>query len=535
MDASSGEAEQHWRDAPASETRMRNRSGARPDPPRPRLRTEGRVRLDDADPYHRQLVDQGRALAQLAILVEAGRLPLQDAVARASAPEWPLAVEAACSTALSALSQASADDDMAPRMLGLARLVQEVARCRWGAHPGSGWWFVSDIQLSVALLTLCVAPNGRLYEETCALADDRVLAVNELKRAADGDVESAQMLDEFTVETLYSAAQARIAPYMALVDQPTVPLPEAEHLRACLARRMFAFDGQTEFFGEADSTTSLPDPAGPFEEAARLLEEAEPLATGHIRALVLMSLAQTVTVLGPGGRPGTDPRCRTLAREAFDLIDSARDPVRWVELLHMLLVFDEASKPNSLEELLPVPLGTATSPEGRRQEAELYNAALNAALASGSRGLVRQLIDAAPEGDRAAPDTARRSLLMHAVLHALPQDRMECPFGPFSVVDSYQAMMAQADAENWPDQRRGETLLHLLSHVPAGQGAKDAIQVMSEFAHRRYTVSSPRAVIRASTFLYGTLHERAPKIRTGREKCRTHRALDAGRQLLFRD
>ncbi|MEV6750139.1 CHAT domain-containing protein [Streptomyces sp. NPDC051080] len=512
VDHCTAEESERWRAVLANAMHLHGRlTTASADPPSP-LVTENRRTLDVSDPHHRELLEQNRVLSHLASLVAAKRLSPGAAVERASDPAWSLDPSVVLSTAASAMNLASGGE--AGQMIVLARLLLDTARRRWGTDPGSVWWAVGRLYRTVGLLTLDEFPNGRLYEELCTDADERTELLRGLQQDDGSDDEVAQRaLAQALARALLDAADARTAPYLALVDTLAHPLVGAQELRSRAAEGEYRVNRRIEFHADQtqpDASTPMPDPLGPFKEAARLLKEAQSQATGHLRGCVLFSRARVEAVLDTPRPDGPDPRCLPWVREAYDLVKPADEPVRSIQLLHMLALFDEALVPETIEELLPVPIGSATSAEGRRRETEMVTAALNLALATGRRNLIRQLIDALPEESAGRPDADLRRLLMTAALHALPQDRMECPAGPFDVTESYRAMTARADEENWSDQRRSETVLHLIAHASRHSGGnRSALQALTEHANEGRRSSATRSVMAASTYLYGVLQEGA--------------------------
>ncbi|MFE9968552.1 CHAT domain-containing protein [Streptomyces sp. NPDC005525] len=512
VDTSTSEESERWRPVLANAVHLHRQLTAATAEPLPPLLTERRRALDESDPYHSELAEQGRALVRLAHSVEAGALSAGAAVVRASDPGWPLDRSAVLSTAAAALNRASGGEAVVTTVL--ARLLLDTARRRWGTDPGSVWWPVSDMYQSVALLALDEFPNGRLYEELCANADERTNLLRRFQQVAGSDDdEEAQDLAQGVAQALLDAADARTAPYLALVDTLADPLVGVDGLKSGIAEWDYQVTRRLEFYADEaqpDSVTRMPDPRGPFAQAARLLEEAQSQATGHRRGCILFSRARTEAVLGASHPGKPDPRCLPWIREAYDLIEPAREPVRSIQLLHMLVLFNEAVVPDDIEDLLPVRIGSATSTEGHKRETEMATVALNLAVAVGHRDLIRQLIGVMPKMPSSSPDAGLRRLLMTAALHALPHDQMECPTGPFDVTESYQRLMMQADEENWPDQRRSETVLHLTFHASDHAGSSlPSIQALTDYANQERRTSSTPSVMNAATFLYGILHEAA--------------------------
>ncbi|MFI2201330.1 CHAT domain-containing protein [Streptomyces sp. NPDC020192] len=343
----------------------------------------------------------------------------------------------------------------------VARLLLAVSDERWGRGMSSPWWPAADLLVDAVRLDLVERPSGRRLRLACAVADEQI---DTLRQAGE--------LDELA-ETMYAAGILRVHPHIGgPVLDDALALRERQ-LRGQLRGRMFSNDPDMG----PDSIDALPHPVDAALEALPYLYGAVGLSRGHERARCLNAVNEALAVLMNDPDAGNWMMDSWLAncRTAAGLIDPARDPVNAIRLRRILAHYDAEPPPDTLGELLPMPLSELVGALGERETWAVVHQALGLLRETGRRNALRQLVAAVSTELPAAREPELLWELWLSHVHVLPGDPTPCP------AEDTQAEIARAfgDTMTAPNPSTA-TVLHLAAHLCEGGGARAACALLDQ-------------------------------------------------------
>ncbi|TDC20109.1 CHAT domain-containing protein [Streptomyces sp. 8K308] len=405
------------------------------------------------DPEIRRQVEE---FADLAARVRGRVVTPAEAAERVAEPERELR-PAALAAVLASVAQAIPAGP--PRaLLPLLSLAMAAAEPRWGTDRGGLWWWTADLYVEAARLSLVEVPDGAVFRRARRVVDGQIAVLR-----ADQDPAAVAELGE----TLFAAGLLHTTPYVGHMTGLSFEGAQELWRRRELRHRSFAPDAEPP--GDPETgPDEMPAPEAAAREAVRYHREAVGLTTGHVRGRALKALAEALSLLAGVERgPGHDREIRAAVREAFDLLDPARDPLGFLYLLRVLTRLGELALPEHLSDLLPVSPGDLPPHEREAVSAET----LQLLDEAGRHDLAAQLLGGAGHASHPT-DPARRRRWWDSVVHALPGDRLACL--PRSVrrheaAERLRSVMAE---QGWSAPERAAALVHLAAHC-AGAEAED--------------------------------------------------------------
>ncbi|CBG70345.1 MULTISPECIES: CHAT domain-containing protein [Streptomyces] len=334
----------------------------------------------------------------------------------------------------------------------MARLLMALSEERWGRGMSSPWWLAADLLVEAVRLDLVVRPSGKRLRLACAVADEQI---ETLRQAGE--------LDELA-QTMYAAGILRVHPHLLGPGPGDATAIQRRQIRSQLRGSLFSTDAEDV---DPDSIDAMPHPVDDALEALPYLYGALGLSRGHERARCLNGVNEALILVGdPAGEGWMTDLYLENARTAARLIDPARDPVNALRLRRILVDSDGEPVPDTLEELLPMPLPELLRALGERETWAVMEQALPLLRETGRRDLLRQLVTAAHTElpTPREPDQLWQLWLSH--VHVLPGDPTPCPGEDTEA----EIMRAFAETTSAPDPAPAATL-HLAAHLyDAGDG-----------------------------------------------------------------
>lgn len=329
-------------------------------------------------------------------------------------------------------------------------LVLEAARVRWGARPGTPWWWAADVYVNAARLALPGRPDGLLFRRAREVVEEQIALLRD--QGADGVPELAQ--------TLFAAGLLCTTPFLPATT---------ERLTAKAAQRVWRERqeqrGPTDTDGyHGRETAEMPSPSTMADVALRYLHEAAGLSRGHERGRVLKAVAEALFMKSAYNNESHTEEIQAAAREAFDLLDPVQDTLGYLYILRVLLTFNELSLPGDLDAVLPLPLAVVQERHGEHEAAAVFTEGLTLTSEAKRPDLEFQLIEAA---NRDLPDllsSVHRSRKWASEVHFLEANRLDCPGRSIRVEETVERLRAQADREGWSPEERAATFIHIAAH-----------------------------------------------------------------------
>ncbi|MGW7547340.1 CHAT domain-containing protein [Streptomyces sp. NPDC054770] len=345
----------------------------------------------------------------------------------------------------------------------VARLLMALSEERWGRGMSSPWWQAADLLVEAVRLDLVERPSGSRLRLACAVADEQLETLRQ-----------ARELDELA-ETMYAAGILRVHPHIAGPVLDDAVAIRDRQLRGQLRGRLFGADSVGLDPDSPDSLDALPHPVDAALEALPYLYGAAGLSSGHQRARCLNAVNEALALLMNDSEAGNWLMDSWLAnsRSAAALIDPARDPVNAVRLRRILATYDGRPAPDTLQELLPMPLPELVRLRGERETWGVMHQALPLLRETGRRDLLRELL-AAVHAELPEPrDREGLWEVWQSRLHVLPGDPTPCP------TEDTEAEIKRAFGETVTPQHHGTaTLLHLATHLHQSGAARAACALL---------------------------------------------------------
>ncbi|GAA2581638.1 hypothetical protein GCM10010399_09270 [Dactylosporangium fulvum] len=398
---------------------------------------------DEAD------IQQARALVQLSEQVRARVLPETEALRRVADPALALSAAAVDLVVGAALARHSGN--ATGDVVLLLRLTLAAAESRWGATRDGPWWTVADVYVEAVRHSLAENPNGE------RLTDAHTVVTRQLTLLHADELKD---LDELS-GTLFAAGLLHLTPY--LVHMSGLSFDGSYGLWMARQRRqaMAHPDGPQE----ADPSP-LPSPMAAANQSVEYLQQAANLARGHERGRALKALAEARSFLAGLRQESADEEIRLACREAFSLLDPARDPVGYLYLLRILHRFGEVGLPDDLADLLPISLATIRDRYGLRDASSAFTEALTLAAEARRPDLEAELLAAADEElPRLWNDAQRRQRWMSEV-HLLRDGQLPCSPALQGIPELVDQVRTVAAADGWNELERAATFIHLAAHSP---------------------------------------------------------------------
>ncbi|MFG3295646.1 CHAT domain-containing protein [Streptomyces sp. NPDC048179] len=334
----------------------------------------------------------------------------------------------------------------------MARLLMALSEERWGRGMSSPWWLAADLLVESVRLDLVDRPSGKRLRLACAVADEQI---ETLRQAGE--------LDELA-QTMYAAGILRVHPHLLGPGPDDVTTIRERQIRSQLRDRLFSTDPDDV---DPESIDAMPHPVDDALEALPYLFGALGLSRGHERGRCLNGVNEALILLSqPEGEGWVTDLYQENYKAAARLIDPARDPVNALRLRRVLANSGGEPMPDTLEELLPMPLPELLRVLGERETWAVMEQALPLVRQSGRRDLLRQLVTAAHTELPAPRERDQLWQLWLSHVHVLPGDATPCP------AEDTEAEITRVFAETMAaEDPAPASNLHLAAHVyHAGDG-----------------------------------------------------------------
>ncbi|MFF9818537.1 CHAT domain-containing protein [Streptomyces sp. NPDC014006] len=406
------------------------------------------------------------ALVDLVRDIHAGHLSEEAAEQRIRSTPWPLTEDEARHLVAFGAHQVRAGA-LATGYL-VARLLMALSERRWGRGRSSPWWPAADLLVEAVRLDLVERPSGARLRLACAVADEQI---ENLRKAGE--------LEELA-ETMYAAGILRVHPHIAApVLDDALAVRERQN-RGLVHGRLFTPDSAAEGGTDEDPAVpeGLPHPVDAALEALPYLYGAVGLSHGHERARCLNAVNEALAVLMQDPEAGNWTMDSWLSnyRSAAALIDPARDPVNAIRLRRILAHYDGEPAPDTLRELLPLPLSELVRALGERETWAVLDQALHLLRETGRRDLLRELVTTVHTDLPEPRDREQLWEVWHSHLHVLPGDPTPCP------ADDTEEGIRRAFARTITDApAHPATLVHLAAHLYQAGHARAARALLDGF------------------------------------------------------